>query len=155
VVINVDVESILKKVEEDLQAAEAQLRAAQGRVDELRNVRDGLRLAVERYGQPALFPGDHGRDAVRTIIDEWVAMSQSEATLAALRDIGRPATTREVYERMAGAGRPENHEQVRSALNYLKRREVARRIDRGLWEEAPERGETSRTWGQEAVASHS
>ncbi|HEY1914381.1 MAG TPA: hypothetical protein VGH27_02285 [Streptosporangiaceae bacterium] len=52
-----DVEAIARRVDEDLVAAQEQLRAAQDkvaeaqqRIDELRVLRDGFALAVERYG---------------------------------------------------------------------------------------------------------
>ena len=55
-----DVQAIARRVEEDLAAAEEQLRAAQEtaaetqrRVDELRALRDSFTLAVERYGEAA------------------------------------------------------------------------------------------------------
>src|ERR1700746_3509514 len=47
----VDVEEVIRRVSADLEVAEAQLRAAEGRVNELRAIRDGLQYALQRYGR--------------------------------------------------------------------------------------------------------
>jgi hypothetical protein len=139
----VEVEAVIQRVEEDLAVAEAAYRAAEGRVRELRAVRDGLMIALERYSdkpstsvvsvdtdatvvaiadsrQPApvsVFNGDGDNDS-----DDGIrSMRLKDATIRVLKRTHRPVTTREVYDRMHQAGRPENHEQVRSSLNYLKR----------------------------------
>jgi hypothetical protein len=156
----VDVEAIIQRADEDIAAAEARLRAEEGRlheveqrveearkhIEELRQLRQGFVLAIERYGQPA--PEPDAREAAPTENPPsepephpWRAMSQSDAVIAALTEIGRPATTAEIYERLVSAGRAEGSEQIRSTVGYLNRR--ARRImrvDRGLWELPPSSG---------------
>jgi hypothetical protein len=57
----VDLEKMVAQATTDLEAAEAQLHAAQQRVEELRTIRDGLRLGMERYGSAELGSADvHG-----------------------------------------------------------------------------------------------
>ncbi len=142
-----DVEAIVRRVDEDLATAEAQLRAALGRVEEaqkrvseLTQLRDGFVRTIERYGEvtptgeaeasaPAESPGGE------PVPHPWLALGQTDAVLAALAEIGRPATTTEIYDRLVKAGRTEGPEQVRSAVGYLHRR--AKKVDRmarGLWE---------------------
>jgi hypothetical protein len=146
----VDVESIVHHLDEDLAAAEAQLRAllgrveeAQARVSELTQLRDGFVRTIERYGDvaPAREPdAAEPAELPETVSAQaephpWLAMSLSDAVEAALREIGRPAARGEVHTRLTKVGRTENAEQVRNTLGYLHRR--AHRIDRvarGLWE---------------------
>jgi hypothetical protein len=159
---NVDIEALIKRVEMDLETAQAGLRAAQGRVDELLTVREGLRLAAERYpdavaantSEPEpdeMATGDQEPDgtsvsalAGSAVSDSFATGSldgrgingtgsmlhlrQADACMVVLRTAGRPLTTREVFNRMQQAGRPEEHEQVRSSLTYLKRVKRIRRV---------------------------
>jgi hypothetical protein len=46
----VDLEELLARATAELQTAEAEYQAAQKRVDELRTMQDGMRLAMKRYG---------------------------------------------------------------------------------------------------------
>jgi multidrug resistance efflux pump len=143
----VDVESIVSRLDEDLATAEAQLRAALGRVEEaqarvreLQQLRDGFVGTVERYGK-AIVAGEAPPSSETEVAEDatgphpWSALSQADAVLAALAEIGRPAATAEVYEKLAKAGRSEDTEKVRGTLGYLYRR--AKKVDRmgrGLWE---------------------
>jgi hypothetical protein len=45
-----DLEEMLARATAELEAAEAEYRAAQQRLDDLRTMREGMRLAMERYG---------------------------------------------------------------------------------------------------------
>jgi hypothetical protein len=148
-VMNVDVAQVMERVEDDLAKAEAELAAAQGRVTELRSVRDGFKLAIERYAAtslPAAKPEPRrirpeDAEALRAIRNEAAhaensrisALRQMDAALWALQTIGRPASTREIYEFLAQAGRNDDYEQVRSATTYLRRRELIRRVTDNLW----------------------
>lgn len=142
-----DVEEIIRRADEDLVTAEAQLRAArdrveeaQRRVDELHELRRGFALAIERYGDaappagaevsaPAESPG--GEPALRS----WQELSLAEACLAALAEFGRPATTSEIHSKLAEAGRSVKSEQLRSSLGYLERRaKRIKRAGRALWD---------------------
>jgi hypothetical protein len=138
----------MRRVEEDLEVAEAELRAAEGRVQELRTVREGLRIAQERYsdkitGPSAAVPlkasGDAAQPAPVSVklngdTDVRIAgFRLVDATMHVLRTVNRPLTTREVYDRMQHAGRHENYEQVRNSLNYLKRVERVKRAGQN-WE---------------------
>jgi len=158
----VDIEAIMRRVEADLETAQASLRAAQGRVNELLTVREGLRLAVERYSDELTASGptsltespaseEQERTETLTLVPAVTGVGtpgaapsinpstsngagsalpfrQADACMILLEQAGRPLTTREVFERMQKAGRPENHEQVRSALTYLKRVRRIRRV---------------------------
>jgi hypothetical protein len=132
----VDVNEIMRRVDEDLAAAEAQLRAAQGRVDELATVRDGLRLAVQRYGSvESNGPWQRLTESVeRGTTRPFSEITQMEACLRILTELGRPATTQEVLDKLRSHGRPENYEQVRGALAYLLRKKRIKRVGPGLWE---------------------
>jgi hypothetical protein len=135
----VDVEAIMRRVDEDLAEAQAHLRAAQGRVDELTTLRDGFRMAVQRYAPAAAKAVSISdvagpvTDSVRVEVRPRVNLGQ--AVEKTLEEFGRPASTREVYEQVGRMGRAETYEQVRSSLHYLESRQhrVAK-AGRGLWE---------------------
>lgn len=135
----VDVESIMQRVEEDLAEAQAQLRAAQGRVDELVILRDGFSMAVQRYAPR------NAAAVTAEILDELASpvanvsvrprISLGQAVQKALEDLGRPASTREVFDQVKRLGRSENYEQVRASLHYLhSRQHRVGKAGRGLWE---------------------
>ncbi len=131
-----DTDKIIRQVDLDLEAAESQLRAAQDRVQELRTIRDGLRLAAQRYGSvqihvQAVYSDDP--DAGHPSGD-----SQSDHCFDVLAKIGRRATTQEIREKVNEAsGKTYSHEQIRSALGYLLRKKRIKRAGPGLWEPLP------------------
>jgi len=134
----VDTETIIGQVDIDLEAAEAQLRAAQDRVQELRTIREGLRLAAQRYGQvqiPAQ-PVDSGAPDADGAL---TSISQTDRCYNVLAKIGRRATTQEIREKANETpGHDLGHEQVRNALGYLLRKKRIKRIAPGLWEPLPQ-----------------
>jgi hypothetical protein len=142
-----DVDEMMRRASKDLEEAEAQLAAAEGRVAELKTIRDGLRFALQRYGQtqaaeavkpkaeePTLRPARAGKPLDGTIGD---------MVLAVLGDAGRPLATVEVREMINASGRRLNREQVRSALHYLVRKDRISRVGPGLWTLPGERRPTT------------
>ena len=149
-----DVEAIIERADEDIAAAEAQVRAEVGRLEEanqrlreaeerlgeLRQLKQGFLQAIERYGSqasPLNTPDPELAQSTQngTAPHPLLASTQVDAVLAALKEIGRPASTAEIYEKLKEAGRPEDAEQVRSTVGYLNRRaNRLRRVSRGLWE---------------------
>jgi hypothetical protein len=134
----VDTETIIRQVGIDLEAAEAQLGAAQDRVQELRTIREGLRLAAQRYGQvqTPVQPVDSGAPDAD---DALTSISQTDLCYDVLVvKIGRRAATQEIREKANETpGRDLSHEQVRNALGYLLRKKRIKRIAPGLWEPLP------------------
>lgn len=137
--VNVEVEEIIRRADADLEEAEAQLRAAMGRVNELRTIRDGLRYALQRYGTlrgtavsesvaeaQAIGPGDQAIGHLEG--------SQTDQVFETLAAFGRPAKTQEVFEKLQAAGAGYTFEQVRNALGYLVRKKKIKRVGRALWE---------------------
>lgn len=129
-----DVDELIKRASADLEEAEAQLRAAEGRVAELRTIRDGLRFAVQRYGDTKAAPvaAPEPAAAVRSAATDEV--SQTGLVFNALASIGRPAKTKEVHTKVLTAGRDYTFEQVRGALGYLLRKKRIKRVGTALWE---------------------
>lgn len=155
-----DVEAIIHRVDEDIATQQGRVRAAAGRAQEaqrafaeeeerlteLEQIKKGFVLTIERYSD-AIPPADAGGPApAESPMSEpephpWQALTQAEAVIEALAEIGRPATTAEIYEKITGAGRPEGAEQIRSTIGYLNRRaHKINRVDRGLWELPGEAG---------------
>ncbi len=147
-----DVNAALQRVTADLAAERAALQTdqqrvliRQGRVDELELAQRGLEYARENY--------DRGRSAVPSktseslselvVIDPtldtetrnmWQGYSKSDAILHAMKEIGRPAETREVVNQLRSVGRQEDQLTVKSGLNYLKRNGgKVRSVRPGLW----------------------
>jgi hypothetical protein len=150
----VDVEAIIQRADEDIADAEAQVRAeigrlqeaqqrvtdAEKRLEELRQLKQGFLQTIERYGklptsadtpehQPVESPGSE------QVPHPWLGLTQADAVLAAMAEIGRPATTGEIHDKLKKSGRPEDAEQIRSTVGYLYRRtHRIMRVSRGLWE---------------------
>jgi len=51
-----DPEQMLTRATVELEAAEAELRVAQQRVEELRTIQQGIQLAIQRYGHAVALP---------------------------------------------------------------------------------------------------
>jgi hypothetical protein len=153
-VMNLD--EMLTRNTADLEAAEAELRTVQQRVDELRTINEGMRLALERYGQaPTTDPAQAGsRDQGRTSTAKAAAgaarrprrkptrrshpqVSQSELCLGVLREVGRPISSAEVRDHLADQGHDFDAEQIRAAFAYLLRKERVVRVEAGVWSLPP------------------
>lgn len=138
-----DAETMLEGIRGDLQQAQAEqeqadakLRAASGRVDELRAAERVVRAAMERYGRkPDVVLNETTVFEVKSSDQpRWKRLPIMDAARQALVDLGRPATGYEVHDYLVKAGREENYQQVRSALAYAGRKGKIRRVGRGLWE---------------------
>lgn len=134
--MDVDLETVLARIQADRAEAEAQLRVIQGRLDELTSMEAGVQVAVSasRKYAPAALQATHHEDRTPTQERRWATLTNMDAAVAALAEIGRPASTREVYEKLRSAGRPEDFEQVRAAFGYLKRKKKIERASAGLWQ---------------------
>lgn len=120
----------------DLEAAEAELRAAQGRVTELSAARAGLEFTMRRYGKAPVGVRPTAATASPVNAGQPVTEPPSQADLCmeALRDFGRPASTQEIREKLDSAGHAYAYEQVRGALGYLHRRKKKiERVGSNLW----------------------
>ncbi len=150
-----DLDEMLMKSTTELESAEADLLAAQRRVDELRTIQEGIRLAKNRYGEAQPAPQDQseplaaaqaglsnpksgggasrrrrGRPAKRG----HPQVSQSDLCLKLLADLARPVSSGEVRERLVQKGHAYDAEQIRSAFAYLFRKGKVVRVEPGVWE---------------------
>lgn len=134
-----DLAEVIQSAEKDLAAAEAALRVAEGRVQELRNVINGLRYAAKTYGAT-----ERGATAALTVTpstppaevglgDQLAELSRIDATEKVLVELGKPARTEEIQRRLADSGRDDTFEQARNSLHYLTRLKRVDRIGRGLF----------------------
>jgi hypothetical protein len=133
-----EVDELIRRATADLEEAEAQLRAAEGRVMELRTIRDGLRFAVQRYGNMPVLgtaptTSESSADSAR-LRDGETEISQTDRVFNTLEGIGRPAKSHEVHAKVQAAGYDYSFEQVRSALGYLLRKKRIKRVGKALWE---------------------
>lgn len=148
-VILVDLDEMLRRATADLERSEAEARLiqqrldeARARVNELRVMRDGARMLVERYGETdAATPvptsqevGSGGKPRLdgghAPVLED---INQAELAMMMLRETGRATHTDEVYERQKAAGYPYDHEQIRSALGYLLRKGRIQRVGSATW----------------------
>jgi hypothetical protein len=150
----VDFEEMFTRATAELDVAETKLQAAQQRVEELRTIRDGMRLAMERYG-PAK-PSPPGQDEPegtkgastgtkvtagtkrRTVRRRQTGrpapeVSQTDLCIVTLTEFGRPTSTTEIRDRLLENGHSYNPEQIRSALAYLLRQNRVERVTNGVW----------------------
>ena len=123
----------LERSEQEYRQMQQRLEDSRSRVEELRAMRDGARKLVERYGddKSADEGSDLGELARLGVITE---VSQTDLCEKELRELGRPATTREMHERLIAAGYTFDFEQVRSALGYLKRKNRVERVGPATWQ---------------------
>jgi hypothetical protein len=133
--MDVDLEAVLARIQADRAEAEAQVRAAQDRLHDLVSKEAGVQVtinAIREYGEsPPITPQ---AEQVPAQEPRWAVLNNMDAAVAALTEIGHPASTREIYEELRVAGRPEGFEQVRAALGYLKRKGKIDTPSRGLWQ---------------------
>ena len=156
-----DVRTALARAVAELEGAEAELRSAQERVNQLRTIRDGLELAVERYVSD--LDGVAGRETERVVpssdtggaagTPEHRTVSQAaqsepeshtEISYDALKSLSGPQSTDEVHGRVVEHGHPLNREQVRNALTYLRKTGRIIRVAPGTWAIPSENGSTVR-----------
>src|SRR5215468_902846 len=133
--MDVDLEAVLARIRADRAEAEAQLSAAQARLDELASMEASVQvaaIAAEKYGQNVPAPTYAGQPSAQE--PGWASLNNKQAALTALKAIGRPASTRAVYNKLRSVGRTEEFDQVRAALGDLKRKGSISKADRGLWQ---------------------
>jgi hypothetical protein len=150
-----NLEDLLKQSAEELATAEADLQAAQQKVDELRTIHEGMRLAQQRYGQQIqAVPASQTRTAKassnagrrpRRKTTKRSQPSLSDKCYQVLVDDKRPASSAEVREILEGQGYVLDAEQVRSAFAYLLRRERVVRVETGVWDLPPDVAASIRT----------
>lgn len=140
--MDVDLEAVLARIRADraeaeaqLSAAQTQLSAAQARLDELASMEASVQvaaIAAEKYGQNVPAPTYAGQPSAQE--PGWASLNNKQAALTALKAIGRPASTRAVYNKLLSVGRTEEFDQVRAALGDLKRKGSISKANRGLWQ---------------------
>ena len=152
-----DPEQMLSRATAELEAAEAELRAAQQRVEELRTIQQGIQLAIQRYGHAVTLPtptqgdtapvpssgGDGGQAAIyapsssspvpSTIIHSTVVVTHSDLCMETLKEFGRPTSSTEIRERLRQRGHEFNAEQTRGTMAYLHRKQRVTRTAPGVW----------------------
>jgi hypothetical protein len=148
-----DLDDMLTQSTAELESAEADLQAAQQRVDELRTIQEGIRLAKNRYGQaqastqgqtappagttPAASPKTAGSQARRPRRRSpkrgHSPVNQSDLCLALLAELGRPVSSTEARNRLAEQGHTYDAEQIRGAFAYLLRKDKIVRVEAGVW----------------------
>lgn len=136
----------------ELQAAETELQVVQQRVDELRTINEGMRLAMERYGQAspteptATAPREQGRTSTSKATTTpnrrtrrkptkraQPQASQSELCLGVLAEVGKPISSMDVRDHLERQGHNLDAEQVRAAFAYLLRKDRVVRVEAGVW----------------------
>lgn len=133
--MDVDLEAVLARIRADRVKAENQIRTAQSRLDELASMEAHVTAAMraaEEYGQGIQATERADRRPVPET--NWASLTNKEAALKALNEIGRPASTREIYNKLRSVGRTEVFDQVRAALGDLKRRGQLTKASRELWQ---------------------
>ncbi len=138
--MSVELQDLIDRATADLTEAEAALAAAEGRVAELQTIRDGLKYALQRYGQAEVAEAgkpkaDRGEAPAAAVVstEKPLTGSYGDMALAVLREAGRPLSTAEVREAINARGQNLNREQVRGAVHYLVRRDRISRVGPGLW----------------------
>jgi hypothetical protein len=159
-----DPEEMLSRATAELESAETELRAAQQRVEELRTIKQGIQLAMQRYGHAVTLPTPSlGNDASvpgsgggGVLYDSSTAsrlhettnhaksvVTQSDLLVETLKESGRPTTSMEIRQRLRQRGHELTAEQTRGGLAYLLRKERVVRTAMGVWA-LPEHATTAR-----------
>jgi hypothetical protein len=151
-----DLTEMIKQADDDWQRAQAELTAAQDqvradaereraahmRVGEMQSVRDWLsaRQAVEAKPEtPARTkgPARKGNADTKRLGKAIPEVSQAELCYRVLESIGRPVSSKEVRDQLAGDGHDFNMSQVGDALRYLSRKKppLAEQLEpgSGVW----------------------
>ncbi|SRR6266851_5854477 len=131
--------SDLERAESDFRAAQERVAAAQRHMDELRAMRNGALMLVERYGGavPATPAADTGGavDVLNVNREEAAPpeitqeVPQTERVVGLFREYGTSLNTKQVGEKMPDL----SPDQVRSALGYLKRKGRIVRVGPATW----------------------
>src|SRR5207253_635148 len=113
--------------------------AAQRHMDELRAMREGARMLIERYGQaaPVVQVADTGAavDALSTKRGEAASPEvtqeapQTERVIDLFKEYRTSLTTKQVGEKLPDL----SPDQVRSAVGYLKRKKRLVRVGPATW----------------------
>jgi len=137
-----DVEAALQEVRSDLNAAEERLSAAQAQVAELREASRGLEYALRKYGSqrqarpitpapPTEVPEGGPRPAVDVA---WLVLTREAASLRALTELGHPADTAQIADKLASVGLTVERRAVKGYMNSLKRKGLITSARPGLWD---------------------
>lgn len=152
-----DLDQMLEQSTAELESAEAELQAVQARVDELRTMREGIRLARDRFGQSQTGRHDQAADSAtrsrtksaarrprrRSTKRQQPQTSQTELCLQILADLGRPVTSNEVRQLLADQGQIFDAAQIRATFSYLLTKDKVVRIAPGTWALPPSETDTS------------
>lgn len=124
------IQKLLRETEGPMARAEADLRAAQEKIDKIKAERYGLELVLARLG------GDKApRVEIRTLqeTEGWRELGRSDAVERVLREAGKPLHRKEVAEILAQYGRRDALDHISAALAYLQRNHRARGKGSGMW----------------------
>jgi hypothetical protein len=85
---------------------------------------------AERYGF-----GENPDDAAPPATSDWVHMNRQEAALRGLKDLGRPASLKEIQGQLRSVGRDDDElPLISAALAALRKKGEVQPRDRGVWE---------------------
>jgi hypothetical protein len=127
----------------DLAKAEADLVKAQQKVEELRTIQEGVRLAQQRYGQPEQTPppspGRTSRAAGQRTRRKPKRVHTGYSTLCydTLVELGGQSSTAKIHEVLTERGHDIDTEQVRNSFAYLVRKGQVTRVENGVWSLEP------------------
>jgi hypothetical protein len=149
--INEALEAALAEVKAAIPQAQAEAERTARHVAELLEEERGLQLALARRGPSAgatATVGTEGVDAVpvepppEPAVPEvaeaephgdWAPLNHMDAVLRALVEARRPLSPKEIVRALRAVGRSDSGDQVRAALNALKRQRRASLTGRAQW----------------------
>ncbi len=137
-----DTDAILRELiaqtDRPLALAEAEVKAAQEKVEKLRAERYGLELALARHrGEPA--PTQPRATHMEPVspsdpdIMEWQRLSRTDAALRVLEEAGKPVHRKTLQAELHARGRDDSLDHMSAALAYLNRRGRAISKGYGMW----------------------
>jgi hypothetical protein len=152
--VDLDLEQMLSRADAELESAESELQAIQQRLEELRAIKRGVKLAMQRYGSDITGSSPPMRDANQATTNGDEAPRSSCESIPAgglaapllspdaphgdlcievLRVLKRPASSLQVRDHLMQRGRELDAEQVRNAFQYMLKRGRVVRTEPGVW----------------------
>ncbi|MDP9412108.1 MAG: hypothetical protein M3P70_16755 [Actinomycetota bacterium] len=127
---------LIAQTERPLALAEAEVRAAQERVEKVKAERFGLELALARHlGEPTPSQPSEATKAAPTDPEsfEWQRLSRTDASLRVLQQAGRPMHRKELQAELHAHGRDDSLDHMSAALAYLNRSGRVLSKGYGMW----------------------
>lgn len=132
-----DLVEALADVEARLPKAERAVETAQRAFDDLLVEKRGLELALARHRLSTSTPPTpqlRFASPSQSPDGDWATLGRADAVHRVLVEAGRPLSPQEiVHTLVTSGGRSEDNDQVRAALNYLRRTSRAESVGRAQW----------------------